>query len=517
MLRRAGPGIAWRSSVPRDVLGHSRPILGTVAGDLDAAMDSPNAAARTWVERGGRRHRAWCDDGGMTENAPASDSGGPTAQDEVAALASELIRIDTTNPGDHSGPGERAAAERVAELLAEVGLEPTVLESHPKRASVVVRIEGEDRVRPALLIHGHLDVVPADPADWRVHPFSGEIADGCVWGRGAVDMKDMDAMMLAVIRQRLREGRRPPRDVVLAFLADEEAGGKWGARWLVDNHPELFEGVTEAIGEVGGFSATIGGRRLYLIQTAEKGIAWMRLTARGTAGHGSMLQPDNAVTELAEAVARIGRHEWPVRLTPAAQGFLDEAAAALGVEVADGDYRDLIAKLGPIARLAGATVTNTTNPSVLSAGYKVNVVPQVATAQVDGRFLPGGEDEFFAEVDEPAWPGRRARVHAPRHRRADDARWRPRRRDGRRAARARIRRGRSCRTAFLRGRTRSRSAASASGASGSARCGCLPILTSPACSTAWTSGFRSTRCSSAFVSWINFSIFASPLSQVRAL
>jgi acetylornithine deacetylase/succinyl-diaminopimelate desuccinylase-like protein len=348
----------------------------------------------------------------MTENAPASHSGGPTAQDEVAGITSDLIRIDSTNPGDHSGPGERAAAEHVAELLAEVGLESAVFESHPRRTSLVTRIEGQDRARPALLMHGHLDVVPAEPADWRVHPFSGETEDGCVWGRGAVDMKDMDAMMLTVVRQRLREGRRPPRDVVLAFVADEEAGGKWGARWLVDNHPELFEGVTEAIGEVGGFSATIGGRRLYPIQTAEKGIAWMRLTANGTAGHGSMLQPDNAVTELAEAVARIGRHDWPLRLTPAAQGFLDEAATALGIDVERGDYRDLISKLGPISRMVGATVTNTANPSVLSAGYKVNVVPQVATAQVDGRFLPGYEEEFLAEVDGLLGPGmRREFVH----------------------------------------------------------------------------------------------------------
>jgi acetylornithine deacetylase/succinyl-diaminopimelate desuccinylase-like protein len=314
-------------------------------------------------------------------------------------LASELIRIDTTNPGDHSGPGERAAAEYVAGLLAGVGLEPIVLESHPKRASVVARVEGLDRCRPPLLIHGHLDVVPADAADWRVHPFSGEISGDCVWGRGAVDMKDMDAMVLAVIRQRLREGRRPPRDVVLAFVADEEAGGTWGARWLVDSHSELFEGVTEAIGEVGGFSATIGGRRLYLIQAAEKGMAWLRLVARGTAGHGSMLQPDNAVTELAEAVARIGRHEWPIRLTPAAQAFLEEAATALGIDTSQSDYRDLIAKLGPISRMVGATLTNTANPTMLDAGYKVNVVPQVAAAQVDGRFLPGYEEEFLAELD----------------------------------------------------------------------------------------------------------------------
>jgi acetylornithine deacetylase/succinyl-diaminopimelate desuccinylase-like protein len=341
-----------------------------------------------------------------TQTRPAPRSTRATqAQDEVASITSDLIRIDTTNLGDHSGPGERAAAELVAGLLGEVGLETTLLESHPRRASLVTRIPGEDPSRPALLIHCHLDVVPADPDDWQLHPFSGTIHDDCVWGRGAVDMKDMDAMVLAVVRQRLREGRRPPRDIVLAFLADEEAGGKWGARWLVDNHPGLFEGVSEAIGEVGGFSATIGGRRLYPIQAAEKGMAWLRLTARGTAGHGSMLHPDNAVTEVAEAVARIGRHEWPVRLTPAAQAFLDEAANALGITLDQNDYLALIAKLGPIARMAGATITNTANPTMLNAGYKINVIPQVATAQVDGRFLPGYEDEFFATVDSLLGPG----------------------------------------------------------------------------------------------------------------
>jgi acetylornithine deacetylase/succinyl-diaminopimelate desuccinylase-like protein len=336
--------------------------------------------------------------------APAAPRG-TSAQDEVAGLASDLIRIDTTNLGDHSGPGERAAAEHVAALLAEAGLEPTVLESHPKRASVVARIEGEDSSRPALLIHGHLDVVPADPDDWQVHPFSGETRDGCVWGRGAVDMKDMDAMMLAVIRQRQAEGRRPPRDVVLAFLADEEAGGNYGAGWLVDNHPELFEGVTEAIGEVGGFSTMIGDRRLYLIQTAEKGIAWLRLTTRGTAGHGSMLQSDNAITELAEAVARLGRHEWPARLTPAVQAFLEGACRALGIDFIQNDTTEVLAKIGPIARMIGATLTSTVNPTMLNAGYKVNVIPQSATAQVDGRFLPGHEEEFLQEVDRVLGPG----------------------------------------------------------------------------------------------------------------
>jgi acetylornithine deacetylase/succinyl-diaminopimelate desuccinylase-like protein len=335
-----------------------------------------------------------------------------SAQDEVAALCSELIRIDTSNYGDHSGPGERTAAERVAELLAEAGLEPTILESHPGRASVVARITGTDQSRPGLLIHGHLDVVPANAADWQIDPFSGDVSDGCVWGRGAVDMKDMDAMLLAVVRQRLREGRRPPRDIVLAFPADEEAGGTWGARFLADEHPDLFEGVTEAIGEVGGFSTTIGDRRIYPVQTAEKGMAWLRLTAEGTAGHGSMLQPDNAVTELAETVARIGRHEWPVRLTPAVRAFLEEAAAALGADFSPESARELLAKLGPITRMVGATLSNTVNPSVLKAGYKVNVVPQSASADLDGRFLPGYEEEFLAEIDELLGAGvRRDFIH----------------------------------------------------------------------------------------------------------
>jgi len=350
-----------------------------------------------------------CEHGPVSEN-PAAKA--VTAQDEVVGLCSDLIRIDTTNAGDHSGPGERAAAEHVAALLSEVGLEPALLESHPGRASVVARIAGEDSSRPALLMHGHLDVVPADPDAWRVHPFSGEIEGGSVWGRGAVDMKDMDAMILAVVRQRLREGRRPPRDVVLAFFADEEAGGNWGARWLVDHHPGLFEGVTEAIGEVGGFSATLGGRRLYLIQTAEKGLAWMRLTARGVAGHGSLIQHANAVTEIAETVARIGRHEWPVRLTPSARAFLMAACEALGLDFENNGWREALEKIGPLARMVGATTTNTANPTVLDAGYKVNVVPDVATAQVDGRVLPGCEDEFLTEIDSMLGPGvRREFIH----------------------------------------------------------------------------------------------------------
>ncbi|MDH2426479.1 M20/M25/M40 family metallo-hydrolase [Sphaerisporangium sp. TRM90804] len=323
-------------------------------------------------------------------------------EEEVVELCRELIRIDTTNAGDNAGPGERGAAEYVAGKLAEVGLEPRILESDDKRANVVARISGEDSSRGALLLHGHLDVVPFNAGDWTHHPLSGEVADGCIWGRGAVDMKNMDAMILAVVRQRLSEGRRPPRDVVLAFTADEEAGGTYGAQWLATEHRDLFEGCTEAIGEVGGFSVSIEeGRRLYLIEAAEKGIAWMKLTAAGRAGHGSMLNSENAVTELAEAIGRIGRHEWPVRLTPTVRAFFKEA---FDLELDADDAEATVAKLGSLARMIGATLRNTANPTMLDAGYKANVIPQTATAHVDGRFLPGYEEEFFTTVDELLGP-----------------------------------------------------------------------------------------------------------------
>ncbi|SED07371.1 Acetylornithine deacetylase/Succinyl-diaminopimelate desuccinylase [Streptomyces sp. 3213] len=339
---------------------------------------------------------------------------GVTGEDEVVDLCRELIRFDTSNYGDHSGPGERKAAEYVAEQLAEVGLEPQIFESHPGRASTVARIEGTDPSRPALLIHGHLDVVPANAADWTHHPFSGEVADGCVWGRGAVDMKDMDAMTLAVVRDRLRSGRRPPRDIVVAFLADEEAGGTYGARHLVDNHPELFDGVTEGISEVGGFSFTVSEeRRLYLIQTAEKGMHWLKLTVAGTAGHGSMIHRDNAITELSEAVARVGRHKFPVRVTKTTRAFLDELGDALGTPLDPEDMESTLKRLGGIAKLIGATLSNTANPTQLNAGYKVNVIPGEATANIDGRFLPGYEEEFLADLDRILGPKvKREDVHS---------------------------------------------------------------------------------------------------------
>ncbi len=338
---------------------------------------------------------------------PAPTSSTLTAADEVVDICRELIRFDTSNYGDGSGPGERAAAEYTATLLSDVGIEPEVFESAPGRTSLVARIEGVDRSRPALVVHGHLDVVPARAEDWSVDPFAGHVDGDLLWGRGAVDMKDMDAMVLSVVRQMAREGRRPARDVVLAMFADEEAGGTYGARWAVDHRPELFEGASEAISEVGGFSVTVGDRRAYLVQTAEKGLAWLRLVAEGRAGHGSQVTPDNAVTHVAEAVARIGRHAWPLDLTPTVRALLEGVADLTGLPFDPDDEAGvdaLVAALGPASRFVGATLRHTSNPTQLTAGYKANVVPGRAEAAVDTRFLPGREDEFWATLTELAGP-----------------------------------------------------------------------------------------------------------------
>jgi acetylornithine deacetylase/succinyl-diaminopimelate desuccinylase-like protein len=322
------------------------------------------------------------------------------ATDEVTGLCRDLIRIDTTNTGDLStSAGERVAAEYVAEKLSEVGVEPTVLESAPGRANVIARIAGADPSRGALLVHGHLDVVPADASEWSVHPFSGELQDGFLWGRGAVDMKDFDAMVLAVVRDWQRGGYVPPRDIVLCFTADEEAGSDYGATFLVDNHAELLEGCTEAIGEVGGFSFTVShDLRLYLVQTAEKGIDWLRVHATGRPGHGSFVHNDNAVTALSEAVARVGRHRFPVVVTPTVRSFLEQVAEALQIDLDPDNPEQAIAKLGPISTIIGATIRNTANPTGLSAGYKHNVIPGKASATLDCRTVPGQFESFREQL-----------------------------------------------------------------------------------------------------------------------
>ena len=334
----------------------------------------------------------------------------PDAEDRAVTVLQDLIRIDTTNAGPRPETvGERAAAEYAAEVLREAGFDAQVYSTATdRRAGVIARIPGTDpdAARRALLLHGHLDVVPADAAQWTHPPFAAEIdtdpASGLdmVWGRGAVDMKDMVAMILAVVGHWGRTGLRPRRDVVVLLLPDEEAGGLLGSHWLVDHRPELFDGVTEAVGEVGGFSMTIrDDLRLYLVQTAEKGIAWLRLRAAGRAGHGSMLNDDNAVTTLCRAVTRLGEHRFPVHVTPTTRAFVAELSEALGVDLDPTDVEGLTGVLGPLARLVGATLSNTVTPTMLDAGSKVNVIPGEAIGHVDARFLPGYEEELLGTVD----------------------------------------------------------------------------------------------------------------------
>jgi acetylornithine deacetylase/succinyl-diaminopimelate desuccinylase-like protein len=320
-----------------------------------------------------------------------------TAQDEVVDLLVELIRINTSNP---THP-ERPAAEWVAAKLDEVGVASQIIEAAPGRASTIARIEGSDPSRKPLLVHGHLDVVPADAAEWSVDPFAGEIKDGYVWGRGAIDMKDMDAMVLALVRDWARTGRKPQRDIVLAFVSDEEAGGRQGAHPLVDNHVDLFADCTEAISEVGGYSISLDGQaRVYVVQTAEKGIDWLRLRAKSWPGHGSMVHDANAVTWLAEAVSRIGNHEWPIVITDTVRAMIKGLGEVLGRDLDPERPDEWLPVLGGAARMVGATIRNTTNPTMLRAGYKANVIPSTAEATIDCRFVPGQEQAMLETIDE---------------------------------------------------------------------------------------------------------------------
>ncbi len=338
-----------------------------------------------------------------TQPAPA-----PAPEDEVGRICSELIRIESTNFGDGTGPGERKAAEYVMAELTDVGLDPVLVESKPGRASVMVRIEGSDPSRPGLAVHGHLDVVPANAADWQVDPFGAEERDGCIWGRGAVDMKDMDAMILANIRHLARSGARPGRTTTFAFFADEEAGGLEGAHWVVEHHPDWFEGVTEAVSEVGGYSVTVPSAktgqptRAYLLQTAEKGIAWLRLHAHGRAAHGSVPNDENAVVRLAEAITRISAHVWPREYIASVRQLLDGLSELTGTSYAGDDLTGLLGHLGGAAGFVKGTLQDTANFTMLDSGYKHNVIPQSASASLDCRFLPGHEEDLMAKIRELA-------------------------------------------------------------------------------------------------------------------
>ncbi|GLW54428.1 M20/M25/M40 family metallo-hydrolase [Kitasatospora phosalacinea] len=336
------------------------------------------------------------------------------AGDDAVRLCHDLLRIDTTNPGDGTGPGERVAAEYVGAALDAAGIAPVLVEAAPRRSTVLARIGGHDPSLPPLLVHGHLDAVPFDAADWTSHPLSGDLVDGCLRGRGAVDMKGTVAMVLALARHWARSGVRPRRDVVLAFLADEESTGDFGSRFVVARHREWFEGCREAISESGGFSITArpergpeAGRelRVYPVAVGERGTAWMRLTARGTAGHGSKQNPDNAVATLVHGLSRLASHRWPTAPTPPVEALLSSLERELGLRIDRSRLEEEAVRLGQLGELFDCTVRDSANPTVLAAGGKVNVVPGRAHAEVDGRFLPGHREEFLATVDRLLGPG----------------------------------------------------------------------------------------------------------------
>ncbi len=324
-----------------------------------------------------------------------------TLEDNVVKICRDLIKIDTTNFGNNESVGEDKAAEYVSAFLNKLQIENKIVGPDNKRRSVLARIEGSHKESPDLVLHGHLDVVPVEKDKWTKEAFAAVVDDDLLWGRGAVDMKNGNAMILGSIAQLISEGWKPKRNITIAMFADEEAGGKYGSHFAVNNYGEYFENASEAVGEVGGFSHTLSnGVRLYLIETAQKGIAWMKLTAKGTAGHGSMINSDNAISKISRAINSLTNHKFPITLKDAVLQLLQETAIATKQQFDPKDPEKIISQLGTLAKLVSATTKNTANPTMLDAGYKVNVIPGEASAYVDGRFLPGNQESFLNEIQQ---------------------------------------------------------------------------------------------------------------------
>jgi len=343
------------------------------------------------------------------------------APPEVVAAAREhlraLLRLDTTNPPGNEGP----AVEYLARVLDDAGLSPQVLTSPGGRPNLVARLAGTGARRP-LLLHAHLDVVEADPREWRHPPFGAVEAEGCLWGRGAIDMKNMAAMGAAILVGFKKAGVQPARDIIFAAVADEEAGCTEGSGFLAEKHPELVAAEV-ALGEGGGFSVELSGRRFYPIMSAEKGLVWLRLVAEGPSGHGSMpLGEGSAVATLSRALAALTSTRLPPHRTETAERFIRAladhsplpASAVLRL-VLQPRLRDLVLdRLFPdpaLARPFAAILANTASPTVLRAGSKTNVIPSRAECEVDGRTLPGQTTEdFIREVEAVVGPGIRFEV-----------------------------------------------------------------------------------------------------------
>jgi acetylornithine deacetylase/succinyl-diaminopimelate desuccinylase-like protein len=308
----------------------------------------------------------------------------------VSRICSDLIRFDTSNPGSK----ERPAAEYVAGLLDELGIQSTLLEAESGRTNVVARISGSNPNAPAMLVHSHLDTVPVVADEWTCDPHGGEMAGGMVWGRGAVDMKNAVAMYLAAVAQLLESGQQPERDIVLAFVADEETGGHLGARFLVREHSELFEGCELAIGEVGGFNIpSSDGRPVFAVSVADKGLRWYELRRHGVAGHGSMLPRDNPISGLATALNQVAEVvSQPIVLEPMRR--LAEILVGRSVTDPEEVTEILLERTGVFSSLLGAALRNTANVTMIGGGFKENVIPSDAWARFDCRYLPGHEQEL---------------------------------------------------------------------------------------------------------------------------
>ena len=327
-----------------------------------------------------------------------------TADDAIherpAELLQRLIRFDTTSP-----PGaERECVEWVASLLRSAGIEPALVARDPDRPSLVARLPGTGAA-PAFLMQGHVDVVPAE-GDWSHPPFAGDVADGYVWGRGALDMKGGVAMMIAAFLRTALSGDRPPGDVVLCLLSDEESGGDLGGRFVVEEHATLFDGVRYAIGEFGGFSFDLAGRRFYPMMVSEKQLCVVRATLRGQAGHGSLPVSDGAMARLGRLLQGLDRR-LPVHVTPVARAMIDGIASELPAPAAvplRGLLRRritdlLLDRLGERAAMFDPLLHNTASATIVRGGQSRNVIPGEVSVDIDCRLLPGqSPEDVFAEL-----------------------------------------------------------------------------------------------------------------------
>jgi acetylornithine deacetylase/succinyl-diaminopimelate desuccinylase-like protein len=331
--------------------------------------------------------------------------------ERCVTLLADLLRVVTVNRGtDEQGDGnERVAAELLAEFLRKAGVEPRLFEKVKGRTSLVARIKGTG-AKPPILLNGHLDVVEADASRWRHPPFGGEIHDGYLWGRGAIDMKNMVAMSACVMALLARgDQKKLDRDIIFAAVADEEAGCTKGSMFLADEHPDEVR-AEYTLGEVGAFSLHFFGRTLYPIQVAEKGLCWVRATFEGTPGHGSLPNPDSAVVQMGRAIAALGKNRLPPHATAATTAFFRSIAdqlplpekgalSLLAVPQLAGIIVDRLIRDADHKKTFNALISNTASPTIARAGTKSNVIPGHASLDIDGRTLPGQTAEsFLAEL-----------------------------------------------------------------------------------------------------------------------